>query len=238
MSTTTSATQEKTSQAVINQSTPQYWDSMVGEFDAIYSGQGRTPVGVFMDKWLRKDIYDRVDMSVELANSMGESIKVLDVGTGTGRLIVPLAKNGHYTVGVDFSSDMLKSAQEIVDAAGVADKCEFIQGDMLNNMPEDLKKHEQFDMVALLGVLEYMADTTPMLEKAASFKPKKMIASFPREGSARAFIRRARYKVQGLDCPLYFFTPDQVRELGKKIGAVKTDVSLLGELHMAVYHFE
>ncbi len=236
--TTTTKSEDRTTGAVINQSTPQYWDSMVGEFDAIYSGQGRTPVGVLMDKWLRKDIYDRVDMTAELANSMGKNLKVLDVGTGTGRLIVPLGKSGHYTVGVDFSEDMLASAKEIVEEAGVAHTCEFIKGDLLNDVPEELKKHEQFDLVALLGILEYMADTTPMLEKAASFKPKKIIGSFPREGSARAFIRRARYKVQGLDCPLYFFTPEQVRELGKKIGAVKTDVSLLGELYMAVYHFE
>ncbi|MGE0201810.1 MAG: class I SAM-dependent methyltransferase [Candidatus Melainabacteria bacterium] len=221
----------------INQSTPQYWDEMTEDFDAIYSGQGRSPLGLFLDQWLRKDIYDRVAATVEIVNKLGPAQTVLDVGCGTARLGIPLAKAGHQVTGVDFSKDMLAKATELVSQAGVGERCEFLLGDMLNDIPEPLKTRQHFDAAACLGVLEYMADPMPMLEKMASFSPKVIVASFPREGSFRAWIRRLRYVVQGLDCPLYFYWPKQIEEYGKRLGAKTTRLQLMGELHFAEFEF-
>src|SRR5438093_4603 len=87
----------------VTQSSAAYWSSMVEDFDAIYTGEKRSRLSVFLDHWLRKDIYDRISETVQVIQSMGDHQTVLDVGTGTGRLCLPLGERGHRTVGIDFS---------------------------------------------------------------------------------------------------------------------------------------
>lgn len=237
MSQETLATSQKASPAAkqaIHQSSPQYWDSMVTDFDAIYSGETRTKIGVMLDKWLRRDIFDRVTETVNIVNKLGKNQRVIDVGCGTGRLGVPLAKAGHYVLGVDFSEEMLEKARAITRQAGVADKCEFMQGDMVDSTPAALRG-QYFDAAVALGVFDYISDALPMLKQMASFQPKKIIVSLPREGTLRSYIRRLRYKVQGLDCPLYFYTPKQISGFGKALGAKHTSHYIMGELHFTVF---
>jgi ubiquinone/menaquinone biosynthesis C-methylase UbiE len=45
--------------------------------------------------------------------------RLLDLGCGTGRLLIPFARRGFWTVGVDLSAEMLKVAGEKATAAGV-----------------------------------------------------------------------------------------------------------------------
>src|SRR5687767_3887443 len=45
--------------------------------------------------------------------------RLLDLGCGTGRLLVPLAGKGYRAVGVDLSHEMLAVAREKAAAAGV-----------------------------------------------------------------------------------------------------------------------
>src|SRR6516165_4526628 len=45
--------------------------------------------------------------------------RLLDLGCGTGRLLIPFARLGYWTVGVDLSREMLKVAGEKAAAAGV-----------------------------------------------------------------------------------------------------------------------
>ena len=57
--------------------------------------------------------------------------RVLDIGTGSGRLAVELAKvrdNKYEITGLDISENMLKKAQENAEKAGVSDKIQFIPG--------------------------------------------------------------------------------------------------------------
>jgi len=53
---------------------------------------------------------------------------VLDIGCGTGRILVRLKEQGIYVVGLDASSDMLRQCREKLSAKGL--KAELIQGDM------------------------------------------------------------------------------------------------------------
>ncbi len=55
--------------------------------------------------------------------------KVLDIGTGSGRLAIELAKvkNSNFKItAIDVSNDMLELARENAARAGVADKIDFI----------------------------------------------------------------------------------------------------------------
>src|SRR5262245_22519753 len=46
--------------------------------------------------------------------------RLLDLGCGTGRLLMPLAQRGYWCLGVDLSAEMLRVAAEKARAAGVS----------------------------------------------------------------------------------------------------------------------
>ena len=55
---------------------------------------------------------------------------VMDLGSGDGRNIIAAAKRGARAVGVEFNADMVELSRRIAEKAGVADKAQFVQGDM------------------------------------------------------------------------------------------------------------
>jgi SAM-dependent methyltransferase len=55
---------------------------------------------------------------------------VLELGCGTGRLLLPLALAGHRLTGVDLSSAMLARARARLEAAGVAGRVTLVADDM------------------------------------------------------------------------------------------------------------
>ena len=55
---------------------------------------------------------------------------VLELACGTGRLLVPLARDGYDLVGVDSSAPMLALAREHLSEAGVLARCELMQADI------------------------------------------------------------------------------------------------------------
>jgi cyclopropane fatty-acyl-phospholipid synthase-like methyltransferase len=52
---------------------------------------------------------------------------LLELASGSGRLLVPLAREGYELTGVDSSASMLKLAQEALEKAGVAVQCKLVQ---------------------------------------------------------------------------------------------------------------
>ena len=71
---------------------------------------------------------DDLAMFRDLARGAGGPI--LELGCGTGRVLVPLALEGHQVTGLDFSTAMLAIAQEKVTAAQVSQQVELVQGDI------------------------------------------------------------------------------------------------------------
>lgn len=55
---------------------------------------------------------------------------VMDLGSGDGRMIIAAAKRGARGLGVEFNADMVDFAKKRAAEAGVADKAQFVQGDM------------------------------------------------------------------------------------------------------------
>ena len=70
------------------------------EFDAVHFGG---PIGEFF-------LNTQKQMLLKLLNV--EKATILDVGTGTGRIAIPLAIRGAYVVAIDASSEMLRRAQQ------------------------------------------------------------------------------------------------------------------------------
>ena len=55
---------------------------------------------------------------------------VIDLGSGDGRLVIAAAKRGARALGVEYEQEMVALARRNAAAAGVADRAQFIQGDM------------------------------------------------------------------------------------------------------------
>jgi hypothetical protein len=72
----------------------------------------------------------------EMVNKMLEIAKVtpadyvIDLGSGDGRNIIAAAKLGARGHGVEYNPDMVALSQKLAKEAGVADKAQFVQGDM------------------------------------------------------------------------------------------------------------
>lgn len=66
---------------------------------------------------------------------------VLELGCGTGRVLIPLARDGHQVTGLDVSAAMLAAVRAKVDAAHLEDRVTLVQGDM-----------RDFDLTARFGL--------------------------------------------------------------------------------------
>jgi precorrin-6B methylase 2 len=55
---------------------------------------------------------------------------VMDLGSGDGRNIIAAAKRGSRAVGVEYNQEMVNLSNRLAKEAGVADKAQFVQGDM------------------------------------------------------------------------------------------------------------
>lgn len=86
---------------------------------------------------------------------------ILDVGGGNGIEGILLAQQGHHVTLVDFSSEMLKAARSTVDGLNLSSQVMLQQADVID-LPQ-LFGNEQFDVVLLHNVLQYVPDADAAL---------------------------------------------------------------------------
>lgn len=77
--------------------------------------------------------------------------RAIDLGCGTGANVVHLAERGLDATGADFSSVALGKARQRARAAGVADRCRFVEAD-LTDPATDLDG--PYDLLLDFGVLD------------------------------------------------------------------------------------
>ena len=112
----------------------------------------------------RSDRGDRTKKFLELLQLDSIAGKqVLDIGCGIGQYAVLCAKMGAYVTGVELSPVGIQRAQEIAAANGVADRCNFIVG---NFMQQELPS-EHFDIVYMHEVLHHAVKYPGLSEKTA-----------------------------------------------------------------------
>lgn len=104
----------------------------------------------------------RVEEAIRAALGDRSFGALLDLGTGTGRLLTLLADRYDRAVGIDASHDMLTAARTELDRAGVAN-ARVQQGDVYAlTSPRD-----SFDVVTVHQVLHYLDDPGRALREAA-----------------------------------------------------------------------
>jgi 2-polyprenyl-3-methyl-5-hydroxy-6-metoxy-1,4-benzoquinol methylase len=88
--------------------------------------------------------------------------KLLDIGCASGYYSVAFAKAGGRATGVDISGASIALAQRRAEREGVADRCEFLEGDMRSlGIPEG-----KYDAVGMIEVLEHVREQQVAVEQA------------------------------------------------------------------------
>ena len=207
-----------------SQQIAKYWNDIANEFDAIYTGN-KSPIARSLDRWLRRDIYQRFDWVMREAGSVAElrGMTICDIGCGSGRFVTSLAKRGARVTGVDFAPEMLKLAAQLAEKQGVADRCKYVLSDVL-----DWKTNERFDLVIAIGFWDYIADPLPRLQVIRGLTKTTFLSAWPRAATLRSAIRKVRLRVDG--CPVYFFTLPQVEDYLKRAGFRVERHEVLGQL--------
>lgn len=123
--------------------------------------------------------YERLLYAVEARIPAGKSLDVLDIGFGTGVLTQRLYHAGHSITGIDFSAEMIRTAQEKMPNARLL-HCDFSKG-----LPSGLSG-EQFDRIISTYALHHLTDAQKvyfLTQLLAALKPEGKIVigdiSFP-----------------------------------------------------------
>ncbi|MBI5251480.1 MAG: methyltransferase domain-containing protein [Desulfomonile tiedjei] len=169
-----------------NEGARTYFDHVPRQWDAIYSHENRLMYA--LNRLLRKGIFERHELTFGKCGDI-PGASVLDLGCGTGRYSVEFARRGASTVlGVDFAPSMVEFSRRIARDMGVADRCEFICGDVLT-VPTD----QPFDIVAALGLFDYLAEPEQLIKRISCLTSRVFVASFPSYGFLGRLQRRIRY---------------------------------------------
>jgi ubiquinone/menaquinone biosynthesis C-methylase UbiE/DNA-binding transcriptional ArsR family regulator len=105
---------------------------------------------------------DQVEAAIHAALAGAPIESLLDLGTGTGRILELFAGEIERGVGIDLSADMLSVARANLERAGVRN-CSVRQGDIYNlALPRDA-----FDVVIIHQVLHFLEDAPRALKEAA-----------------------------------------------------------------------
>jgi S-adenosylmethionine-dependent methyltransferase len=102
----------------------------------------------------------------EREHQLGRSLRVVDLGGGTGGLAVPLARLGHHVTVIDPSLDALASLSRRAADSGVAERIVAVQGDAANLL--DVHPDADADLVCCHGALEFVDDPAATLRSIAA----------------------------------------------------------------------
>ena len=190
-------------------------------FNGIYS-EGVSPFFRIFNRLFRWDIIARMESAFERLIK-DDVHDVLDVGCGTGRLSLELAKKGKRVWGLDFSTKMIEIAEELRKKNRV-ENIRFICKDILSYSPR-----KQVDAAVALGFFDYTADPAVYLRKFTILTRKLLIATFPRKKTLRAVLRKIRLGLLG--CPVYFYNFYQIKKLLEETGFNIVRHTIIGQLH-------
>ena len=128
---------------------------------------------------------------------------ILDVGTGTGRFAIELAKKGAIVIGLDPSKSMIRLAKSKCIQAKVRENMNLVVADA-HKLPF---KNDSFDRSVSINVLNHIRDYSRVLEEIVRVLKQKgyVIANFP--------------SIQSFCLPIAFFVNFRKRALFKNVYA-------------------
>ncbi len=203
-----------------------FFDHKARSFDAIYSGE-KSFIGRTWDRLTRRNIGDRLSFTLRALEPIAGK-KILDVGCGSGRYGVELAKRGAAEiVGIDLSPQMIELARRVAQQAGVAERCRFLQIDIFA-----LGQDEKFDATIAMGLFDYVDRPLELLRHLRPLTGELLIAAFPARLSFRVPFRKLWLNWNG--CPVYFFSRSQVQRLAEDAGFECVELVRRGPIYILV----
>lgn len=202
-----------------------YFDSEARAFDSIYSGE-KSRFAAWLDRVLRRDMMVRFrEVMQECGDVRG--IEILDLGCGSGRYSIELARRGAAVTGIDAAGEMLAVARRLARDEGLIQSCSFIEGDFLS-LPLD----RLFMVTLAIGFFDYTDDPLPYLIKMRKLTEGRLMATFPCFWTWRAPVRKIRLALKR--CPVHFYTRRRVHEVMRASGWASWNVKKIGKLHFVV----
>lgn len=134
------------------------------------------------------------DQESVLADFLGDvsGRRILDLGTGTGRAAIALARRGALVTGVDASREMLAVARARSEDAGVS--IEFIEGDAHElGFPD-----RAFDSTVCLRLLMHVPDWRRAIGEVCRVTERRLVFDYPAlvsTASLQAAWRRAAWRI-------------------------------------------
>jgi ubiquinone/menaquinone biosynthesis C-methylase UbiE len=187
----------------------QFFDGYAHDFNAIY-GNRNSAFNRVVNRLFRKAMRLRYEKTLQGCRPI-EGRSVLDVGCGPGHYGIALARAGASRVlGIDFAPGMVALAQRNALELGVSGACRFVQADVLAYPLE-----HAWDYAIVMGFMDYVADSEPVILKVTSVTRVRAFFSFPKDGGLLAWQRKLRYRNR---CDLYLYTRDKVEALLRRSG--------------------
>jgi ubiquinone/menaquinone biosynthesis C-methylase UbiE len=200
-----------------------FWNDIAGDFDKIYTGD-KSRIGRALDKWLRKDIYQRLEWVMQKSGDV-KGKTICDIGCGSGRFVTEFAKRGAaHVTGVDVAPEMLKLAKALVTKDGVGGVCDFVHTDVLN-----WKTNQKYDTTIAIGFWDYIMEPPQRLSNIRAITKTQFLSAWPRFWTWRMPVRKVRLQyIKG--CPVYFFRRPQVYKLIEDAGFRVNSCEVVGKL--------
>ena len=201
-----------------------FWNGIAADFDAIYTGANKNRLRRFLDRFFRKDIYQRFDWVMQRCGDVrGKTI--CDIGCGSGRFVIEFAKRGAaHVTGVDVAPDMLKLAAALVESEGVAAQCDFALSDVLN-----WRTDRKFDSTIAIGFWDYIRNPPERLRLIRNITNETFLSAWPRYWTWRMPVRKVRLQyISG--CPVYFFRKRRVIQMLEAAGFAVVACQTIGKL--------
>lgn len=130
------------------------------------------------------------------AGSFRPGDQMLEVGPGTGRYTVEFSRRVSRLTAVEHSPEMITQLYSRLQRECV-DNCTVIHSDFIQaDLPHP------FDVVAIIGVLDYVGDPATFLRKAASLTRRELIFTTPYCG-VLAHLHRIGNNLRGIDVTTY-----------------------------------
>ena len=183
-----------------------FWNNVAEDFDAIYTGR-KNVIRRRLDRWLRVDIFQRFDWVMERSGDV-RGQEICDIGCGSGRFVTEFVKRGaKHVTGVDVAPEMIRLSQELVNADGTADKCDFVLADVLN-----WNTTNTYDTTIAIGFWDYIQEPPERLRLIRKMTRKTFLSAWPRFWTWRMPVRKVRLQYI-LGCPVYFFRRAEVERM-------------------------
>lgn len=186
----------------------EYWNDVAHEFDTFYREEKRALRRV-VDKIFRKNMVERFSLTLQECRNV-DGKKILDVGCGSGRMMIELARKGAHVAGIDLSENMLQIATAMTQKLDLNRNCEFIHDDFLRH-----SFTKNFDISIALGLFDYTKDPIQYLRKMESITSGKCIFSFPSKFAFQVPLRMIWLKARNF--PVYFYTKKELKRLFRPI---------------------